>query len=276
MLLAPSLTALVLFLPHAAPSSLDDAAPKTKVVEAAVRVTDAGTAEKVEVTAEDQVKLAGTFYAPKATKSAAPGVLLVPDAGSSCAELIDVAEKLQKQGFAVLALDLRGQGANAQADHEWSTLDEEARKTLWAASLGDLKAGIAWLRTRPNVQPSSLSLVGYRTGCTLVARYALRDESVRSIALIDPQPEQYGFNLMKDVEALGGLPTFVAVAKGEQSKAQRLSDSVERGTRSKNDDSVKIFVAKEETNATLSDKRVVPELVKWLAARTAPAQKGRS
>lgn len=225
--------------------------------------------EQVQIATEDKVMLAGALYTPKAAKHAAPAALLIHDAGGSRADLKDMADRLHKQGFVVLSIDLRGHGESVEAG-DWAKLDEDARKSTWAASLGDVKAGMSFLRSQEGVQAASLTVIGYRAGCTLVARYAVRDESVQAIALLDPQSEQFGFNVMKDIEGLGGLPTFVIVGKGDERNGQRLTDAAARATDGKGDKAVQIFTSKESTGTTLTDKRASSEAVKWLTARVAP------
>ncbi len=250
-------------------SVLDHASnPPTKTAD------DVGEKQSVQITVDPQITLAGTLYEPKATKTGAPAAILVHEAGGNRDELKDVAEKLQKQGFMVLALDLRGHGESAKEGSDWSKLDDAGKKAAWTAAIADLRAGITFVRARPNVQVGNLSLIGYRSGCTLVTRYAMRDESVRSIALLDPQTEQYGLNVMKDIEGLGGLPTYVVVAKGDEKDGQRLADAASRASHGAKD-ALQLLQSKEASGATLNDKRVIPDLLKWMANRTG-GQKGKS
>ena len=57
-----------------------------------------------------------------------PGVLLVHDAGSDGSEFEKMASTLQKRGFGVLSIEVRGHGANTQEDIDWGKLDDEGRK----------------------------------------------------------------------------------------------------------------------------------------------------
>ena len=58
--------------------------------------------------------------------------LLVHDAGASRTQLEPVADRLSKQGFGVLTLDLRGHGGSKTAKLDWEKLSEADKKSAWA------------------------------------------------------------------------------------------------------------------------------------------------
>lgn len=265
MRIAPTLLLAALIAPLAAPAYADKPTPAA--------AADAAKRE-VQITVDATTTLAGTLLSPKSSKQGAPAVLLIHDAGGSRADVKDLADKFFKQGFFVLSVDLRGHGQSAVAGAEFSTLDDQAKTTLWNAALADVKASLSFLREQPGVQVASLSLVGYRTGCTLVTRYALRDEAVRALALVDPQADQYGLSVMKDVEGLGGLPTLVVLPKGDDRSEKRLVEAASRATSDKNADALTVLPSKEGSGTTLADKRVPAEIVKWIQGRVSP-QKGK-
>jgi len=229
--------------------------------------------ERVEIVTEDKVVLVGSYYAARSAKQVSPGALLVHDAGGRRADLDVLAARLQRQGFAVLALDLRGHGNSAKAGFDWQSMTPEERERLWAFAMRDLKAGSEWLRTQPAVHAASLSLVGVRAGCTLAARQAVRDETVRSLVLLDPLPEQLGFNLAKDLEALGGLPTYIGVSKDEHSKAQRLAEFSQRGNGGI--DFIQIATFKAPGPTLLADSRVPADIARWMMQKAVPGKGSR-
>jgi len=227
----------------------------------------------VQVTTEDKLVLTGDFYLPRSTKEAAPGVLLIHDAGGSRVDLVPFAERLQKTGFAVLVLDLRGHGASRGDAKPWAELDEPERKRLWAFALRDLKAGADFLREQATVHSSNLSLLGDRAGCTLVARHAVRDENVRDIVLLAPVSEQLGFDLQQDLEDLGGLPTFIATSKGAKEGADRLAASAREANGGL--DFVSVSAFKGELIPPISDKRLPAHVAAWMKDQAVPKKGGR-
>ncbi|MCK6449047.1 MAG: alpha/beta fold hydrolase [Planctomycetes bacterium] len=266
MRFAPSLLALALAVPLAYADKPTPAGRPAATAEAAKR--------EVQIKVDDATTVAGTLQTPKSAKQGSPAVLLIHDAGGTRDDVKDLAEKFFKQGFFVLAIDLRGHGLSATEANAFAKLDDAAKATQWAASVADLKASLEFLREQPGVQVASISIVGYRAGCTLVTRYTLRDESVRAIALIDPQAEQFGLSVMKDVEGLGGLPTLVVLPKSDDRSERRLVEAASKATSSKVTDAITVVQSKEDGGTTLSDKRVPGEIIKWVQARVSP-QKGK-
>ncbi|MCC7015356.1 MAG: alpha/beta fold hydrolase [Planctomycetes bacterium] len=228
----------------------------------------ASSGDRVELKTEDKQVLVGSYWGPKDQKGSAPAALLVHDAGATRADMNEVGERLAKQGFAVLAIDLRGHGESVGGDKAWSTLSDADKTKQWPFALRDVKAGANWLHDQPGVHSSNLSLVGDRAGCTLVTRYASRDENVRSIVLLDPQVEQLGFNLAKDIGELAGLPTYIAVTKETQPKAQTIAESGEKA----NDGNkfIEIAVFKGAAVMPTTDKSMITGIAKFMSSKAMP------
>jgi pimeloyl-ACP methyl ester carboxylesterase len=234
----------------------------------AARTADSGGAERVELKTEDKLVIVGSYYAPKDAKKLAPAALLVHNAGGRRGDLAEVALRLQKQGFAVLAIDLRAHGDSVgPAMKPWSEMSESERAGTWTFALRDIEAGARFLHSQPNVHGASLSLLGDRAGCTLVTRRAARDENVRSLVLLDPLSEQFGFDLQKDIESLGGLPTFIAVTKEEQRQAETLAKSGEDASGS---DFIEIAIFKGVTTSPVIDKRLPSEIARFMSENALP------
>jgi len=167
--------------------------------------------EVVQIKAGDGLGLEGSFYKP--ANKGAPGVLLVHDAGASRAQLESLAERLNKEGFGVLAVDLRGHGGSKSEQLDWDKLSDAEKKTAWSGAAKDIDAAAAWLSEQPTIRGTSLALAGFGAGCALVVRQAKGNENVVCMALLDPHSEDYGFDVKSDIQTLVGLPTGVACAK---------------------------------------------------------------
>jgi dienelactone hydrolase len=231
-----------------------------------------GEPSRIELSTEDKIKLVGSYWAPKDQKGAAPAAVLVHDAGGSRGDLFEVAERLHKQGFAVLALDVRCHGESVTGElKKWADLSDEDRVRTWTFALRDVKAAISWIGNRDGVHSSNVSLLGDRAGSALVTRYAARDENVRSLVLLDPQVEQYGFNVSKDIALLAGLPTFIAVSKESQEKAQSLADG---GEKAAGDKFVEIAVFKGVAMSPVVDKSMVAGIARFMSAKAMPSKGG--
>jgi len=259
----------------AAPAALASAAPGVFLAAPARPAPSAPIArvekgEKVALPTDDKVELAGTYWAPKA-KQAAPAALLVHGAGGKRADMQDMADRLHKAGFAVLAIDLRGHGESATAETDWTKLEPAAQHELWSFAARDVKAGTKFLEERKEIHAASIVLVGHREGCALVARHAAKDENVRGIALLDPpsgDSAALGFQLDKELSQLGGLPTYISVPEERKDQAQRLAadgKSANGGL-----EFIRVSVFGGGSGELLRDAREAAEATKWLKERGFP------
>jgi pimeloyl-ACP methyl ester carboxylesterase len=196
-------------------------------------------------------------------------VLLVHDVGGTREALLPLASRLQKSGFAVLAIDLRGHGESATSEFTWAKLDPEGQTKAWSAMPADVKAGVDFLGGQKGVMPTRVSMVSSGAGAGLIARQAVRDERVRELVLIDPKAEMFGQSIVKDFQKLaGGIPTLLVVGKGDLSSGKRLIDAVSQtGIDVKTMD---LKAAKLETAQILTDKSMYGDVSRWMLDKLQP------
>ncbi len=244
----------------------------SSVARTAPRVSEAAF-ERVLIKTKDGQTIVGSFYPPKA-KQGAPGALLVHSAGGERSEMVALAERLQKLGFGALAIDLRGHGESATDDSRWAKQDEKARETQWAFAVRDVDASVAWLLGQPSIHSANLSLIGYRSGATLVARHAKSDENVRSLTLLSPPSSgvELGFNLVKDLEELAGLPIYMAFSKDEPSTSKMLGNPDKK---SGDLEFLQIAIFKCPGTELLEDKKLSADVTKWIQERASPRKGSR-
>ena len=235
----------------------------------AARAADEVSVRTVEIPTSDKLKLHADYYPPRDTDQRSPGALLVHDAGESRAQLVKIAERLQRQGFAVLAIDLRGHGDSRTEDYDWSNMDEEAREKLWAFTTRDLDAAASWLRGNDQVHSTNLNLIGVRTGCTLAVRHALKDANVRSLGLISPRAEEFGFDLRGDIEELAGLPVYIVTERAERKSAESLMVGAHEAVGGP--PFIELLIAKpKKGDSVLEDRKLAVDLAKWLEDKAFP------
>ena len=220
---------------------------------------------------KDKLILKGSYYAPKKSKSkskAAPAALLIHDAGSDRSELEPVAGYLQKRGFAVLVVDLRGHGESAEKDGAFEKASEKDQETMWSLSSRDVDAAAEFLVDQEGVHSTNLSLIGFGAGASLAVRRATADDNVRALVIVNPTRENFGYNLDNGVAELGGLPTLVVAPKDRRDDAKRLQTAAHE----ENDglEYVEISNLKTEAAEVLSDKRLNAGLSKWLRDQAMP------
>jgi len=229
---------------------------------------DAASAVKFET--KDKQLLSGSYYKPKRQKSGspAPAVLLLHDAGQTRDDLEATAMYLHKKGFAVLTIDLRGHGGSVTADMNFETSDEKAQSTLWALSTRDVDAAATFLLEQHGVHATNLSIIGVGAGASLAVRRAAKDDNVRAIVLVDPQPSAFGYNLANGIADLGGLPTMIITPKESRNVADRLKAAAHSANGGI--EYVEVTALKSAPGKTLGDKRLKSAAAAWLRGQAMP------
>ena len=138
---------------------------------AAVRPADLAGAEDVVLATADGLRLRG-WYLPSRTGAA---VLLVHGLGQTRADLLPEARALAGAGHGVLLLDLRAHGESEGATSTWGDRERQ-----------DVRAGLAFLRARPDVDPARVGALGFSIGSAAVALVAAEDGGVAATALLSP------------------------------------------------------------------------------------------
>lgn len=238
---------------------------------AAAPASEAAEATKVEIKTADKQKVQAVFFEPRKTTQLAPGAILVHDSGGSRVQLMDLAERMWKTGFAVLVLDLRGHGASATKELNWSKMDKAERKTAWALAVRDLEAAASWLRKQKSVHSTNLNLVGYKAGCALAARHALRDENVRAVALIEPRAEELGIDVVGDLTELGGLPTYIISLKENSEAAEAMIQ--EAHTAAGGHPYIELMICsapRPQQDAPSIERKVLVGIARWMKEKAFP------
>jgi pimeloyl-ACP methyl ester carboxylesterase len=130
--------------------------------------------------AADNVQLAGTLTAPRGV-SAAPAVLLSQGLGfepfdrdytlpgaPALKSFLAIADALSRNGIVVLRVDDRGAGRSS-GQKQLSSVQQLA---------GDLVAGVAFLKTRPEVDPKRMGIIGHSFAGLTAPMAAVRSNDV--------------------------------------------------------------------------------------------------
>ena len=132
-------------------------------------------------TAAPGVTLAGTFSRP-AGAAPFPTVVLIAGSGPNDRDedlmghklFLVLADYLNRQGLAVLRYDKRGIGASTGNYASATTADFTS----------DAEAAIAWLKTRADVDPKRIGVLGHSEGGLIAPAVAVADPSVRFVVLL--------------------------------------------------------------------------------------------
>jgi hypothetical protein len=140
------------------------------------------TAEEVKVRTPAGFDLGGTLTIPKNIRGRVPAVVTITGSGQQDRDEFiplaggvrlyrQLADTLSRRGIAVLRLDDRGLGASG-GDPRLSTTVDFA---------DDIRAGVAFLRSRADIDPDRIALVGHSEGGIIAPMIAATDPGIRAI-----------------------------------------------------------------------------------------------
>jgi alpha-beta hydrolase superfamily lysophospholipase len=144
------------------------------------------TAEDVKVRTPDGLTLAGTLTVPAHRPGTrVPAVVLITGSGAQDRDEMtpyleqwrpfrEIADTLSRRGIAVLRLDDRGVGGS----------DAGSATATSADFADDIRAAVAWLRARPEVNATRVGLVGHSEGAIIAPMVAAGDARLRGIVLL--------------------------------------------------------------------------------------------
>ena len=143
------------------------------------------TAVEVTVPTPAGFTLAGTLTLPKGAKGPVPAVVTITGSGledrDEAIPLVkgyrpfrEIADALGRRGIAVLRMDDRGFGGSG-GSAATATSEDFA---------GDIRAGLAYLRTRPEIDGKRLGLAGHSEGGIIAPMIARTDSTLKAIVLM--------------------------------------------------------------------------------------------
>lgn len=171
------------------------------------------TPQPVELRAPDGVTVYGTYYAATAPKAL---ILLFHQAGSSSGEYADIAPRLQREGFAALAIDQRVGGDLYGANR---TMAAAKGKTDYLGALPDLEAALAWGKAKG--MPIALWGSSYSASLVfLLANAADAKDSVKAVIAFSPGEYFADKKMVESAAAKVSVPVFVTSATTMDEEAE--------------------------------------------------------
>lgn len=185
------------------------------------------------------------YWVPPRPLSAA--VLLVGAPGNPKAAWISFGDRLQKAGYAVLALDPRASSSGT-------------RESLRA----DVAAGFDFLRDQKHVDAARLALVGAGEGAAAALAFSAAEPAIRALVLLSPatgKPEEEAMN------AYGWRPVLLAAGKGETQRQHVTA----LGTRAHGKAAVEVVESEAQGIALLeANPAFIPKIVEFLETHLSP------
>jgi len=188
------------------------------------------TAEDVVVTTRAGLRLAGTLTRPIAQTSARlPAVVLITGSGAQDRDeamptirdyrpFREFADTLSRRGIVVLRLDDRGVGGS----------DAGPLTATSADFADDVRAAVAWLRARPDVDARRVGLVGHSEGAIVAPMVAASDSMIRAMVLLAAPAERGRRILAAQQRMLLGGDARLTPAQRDSAlaRAARVTDSL--------------------------------------------------
>jgi len=164
------------------------------------------TAEEVLVKTPAGHTLAGTLTLPKGASRSKPVGAIVTITGSGPEDRDEdiglpgfkpfrqIADALGRRGIAVLRMDDRGTGASG-GTHKGATSADFAE---------DIRAGLAYLRTRPEIRADRLGVLGHSEGAIIAPMVGEKEPTLRAMVLLagigEPGRSALYFQLKNGIE----------------------------------------------------------------------------
>jgi dipeptidyl aminopeptidase/acylaminoacyl peptidase len=146
-------------------------------------------AEGVQITTNQGYLLAGTLTIPLNESPPYPAVILITGSHASNRDHVgnndypinqyrpfrQIADVLSRRGIVVLRMDDRGYGCSEGGDIYEATIPERA---------DDIKAGLAYLKDRKEIDRDRLGLLGLSEGANIGPMIAAKDPSIRALVIM--------------------------------------------------------------------------------------------
>ncbi|HEY5219287.1 MAG TPA: alpha/beta fold hydrolase [Gemmatimonadaceae bacterium] len=143
------------------------------------------TAEEVTVHTPAGLTFSGTLTIPKVRQERVPAIVTITGSGTQDRDeritIVDgyrpfwqVADTLARRGIATLRLDDRGMNGSSAGPADATSAD----------FANDIRAALAYLRTRPEIDGARLGLVGHSEGGMIAPMVAASDPSLKGIVLL--------------------------------------------------------------------------------------------
>ena len=167
------------------------------------------------------IELTGLYWAPKARL--APGILLLHHLGHSAWVFDDLARRLHQEGYAVLAMNLRGHPESEvrkSGGMSWMRFE----MTDFQAMVKDVDAARACLAGQREVDPLRLGLIGEQFGAPL-ALAGGTSEAFRTAVLLSPPMNERTLKTPESLTAFGERPCL-AVASADDPEAEKVLEAL--------------------------------------------------
>jgi dienelactone hydrolase len=202
----------------ASSSGTESAAPVTAAQEAAaiVPLTPSEApfgGEARYLRSSDGYYVAAWYWAPR--EAGAPGVILLHMRGRSKSSWGDFPEKLVAEGFAAVAIDLRGHGETLDPGGRGVELND-LKDSDYRLMLNDVAAAHQLLAGEEAADETRIALVGASIGANLAIMYAAGNKYARTAVALSPGLNYKSLEPKPYLEAYGERALYLIAAEGDK------------------------------------------------------------
>jgi len=168
------------------------------------------------VEAADGLKIAATLNMADAPQS--PGLILIHMYGSNRSAWEPFAGRAQREGYSVIAIDMRGHGDTASLNPKHpryrSFSTEEWRNVL--LDIGAAKQALV----EAGADADRIGLIGASIGANLAAMYAAEHSDVQALVLLSPGKDYKGIRVEPAFAQYGKRPSLLVTSEGDRYSAE--------------------------------------------------------
>lgn len=215
----------------------------------------------VDATGESALQIVGNYWEGTIKKA----IILLHMMPATKESWNDFADKINKKGWHVLAIDMRGHGEStlykydhAGEDISYKNFSEEEHQ----ATIADVYGARNFLTVK-EIPTSNIYIGGASIGANLALQYVSKEESAPGAFLLSPGINYKGINTEKLIKEVGSdKRLYLVAAKDDEYSAlsvEKLSKIRKEGTKTA------LFLdGGHGTSLFNTHKEVVEQLIKWL------------
>ena len=202
------------------PTQGSEPTEKTETIETrenkgAAATSESGNGKNITLLTSDGVQLAAVFYTPESLNEDTDILILVHEAYRERSSWDDFSSAALENGYAVIALDLRGHGQSSGDPVFDEAMDH------------DIDAVVDWISASPDLDEDRIAIVGASVGANLALRAGARHPQIQSLVLLSPGMSAWGIGVKDAILDYGRRPLLLVAAEGDAYPAksvQRLNE----------------------------------------------------
>ena len=171
-----------------------------------------GSSTSLTLVAADGMKIAATER--RSAISPSSGLILVHMFGSNRNAWSAFAARAQREGYSVIAVDMRGHGDTAALNPNTPQYRGFTPQD-WLDVLHDIEAARTAL-VKGGADPARIGVVGASIGANLAAAYAAEHENIAALVLLSPGQDYKGVGVAEAFERYGKRPSLLVTTEGDR------------------------------------------------------------